>query len=120
MVHFGLAQTDLAQLNDAEQKKRDAEALYVKGRNAWNKRTADGIREAIRYFEQAIQTNPNYALAYAGLADCYNMLATYGAKAPAEAFPRAKDEARKALEIDPSLSEANVSLAYALFLPCAV
>ena len=57
-----------------EKKKRDAEALYVKGRNAWSKRKTADIEQAIGHFQQAVDLNPNYALAYAGLADCYNML----------------------------------------------
>ncbi|MFS8086825.1 MAG: protein kinase domain-containing protein, partial [Acidobacteriota bacterium] len=69
-------------LSAEDKKKKDAEVLYVKGRNAWNKRTTDGINEAIANFNQALELNPNYARAYAGLADCYNILATYGAKSP--------------------------------------
>jgi serine/threonine protein kinase/Tfp pilus assembly protein PilF len=102
-------------LSKEEKKKRDAETLYVKGRNAWNKRTADSINEATRNFEQALELNPNYALAYAGLADCYNMLATYGGKSPREAFPRAHDAAIKALAIDNTLAEAHAALAYTTF-----
>jgi eukaryotic-like serine/threonine-protein kinase len=98
-----------------ELKALEAEEFYETGRGYLNLRTPEDIKKGINNFEKAIELKPSYALAHAGLADCYNMLATYGAKAPAEAFPRAKDEARKALEIDPSLAEANVSLAYALF-----
>jgi serine/threonine protein kinase/Tfp pilus assembly protein PilF len=98
-------------LNDEEKKKRDAEALYVKGRNAWNKRTADGIKEAIGYFNQAIGINPNYAVAYAGLADCYNMLVIYGASSPADAFPKAREAATKSLAIDDNLAEGHAAMA---------
>ncbi|MDX6447200.1 MAG: eukaryotic-like serine/threonine-protein kinase [Blastocatellia bacterium] len=98
-----------------EKKKRDAEMLYVKGRSAWNKRTTDGINEATRNFEQALELYPNYALAYAGLADCYNMLGTYGAKAPKEVFPKAHDAAIKSLAIDNNLAEGHAALAYATF-----
>ena len=98
-----------------EKKKRDAETLYVKGRNAWNKRTADGINEAMRNFDQALELYPNFALAYAGQADCYNMLATYGAKSPREAFPKAHDAAIKALAIDNNLAEGHAALAYTTF-----
>jgi serine/threonine protein kinase/Tfp pilus assembly protein PilF len=98
-----------------EKKKRDAEMLYVKGRSAWNKRTTDGINEAMRNFEQALELYPNYALAYAGLADCYNMLGTYGAKAPKEVFPKAHDAAIKSLAIDNNLAEGHAALAYATF-----
>jgi TolB-like protein len=98
-----------------EKKKMDAESLYVKGRSAWNKRTTDGINEATRNFEQALELYPNYALAYAGLADCYNMLGTYGAKAPKDAFPKAHDAAIKSLTIDNELAEAHAALAYTTF-----
>jgi serine/threonine-protein kinase len=102
-------------LSGDETKKRDAEAQYVKGRNAWNKRTAEAITEALNNFNQALEINPNYAPAYAGLADCYNMLATYGAKPPSEAYPKAHDAAIKALAINNRLAEAHAALAYTTF-----
>jgi tetratricopeptide (TPR) repeat protein len=80
-----------------------------------NQRTPEGFNKAIEYFDKTVALKPDYALAHAGLADCYNMLATYGAKPPSEAFPLAKAEARKALDADDSLAEAHTSLAYALF-----
>lgn len=98
-----------------EKKKKDAEALYNRGRNAWNKRTADSINQAMGNFNQALEIYPNYAQAYAGLADCYNMLATYGVKSPKEAFPKAHDAAIKALAIDNNLAEAHAALAYTTF-----
>ena len=102
-------------LSAEEEKKSEAESLYVKGRNAWNKRTAENIREAIGYFDKALNIDPTYAPAYAGLADCYNMLATYGASAPTEAFPRARNAAERALAIDNNLAEAHAALAYTKF-----
>jgi TolB-like protein/Tfp pilus assembly protein PilF/cellulose biosynthesis protein BcsQ len=96
-------------------KKRDAESLYMLGRNAWNKRTADAIKEAAGYFNEALKIDPNYAPAYAGLADSYNMLATYGASAPTDAFPKAINEAEAALRLDNNLAEAHAALAYAKF-----
>jgi len=102
-------------LNDEERKEQAAEEFYETGRNYWNQRTTEGLNKGIESFEKAVALRPNYALAHAGLADCYNMLATYGAVSPAEAFPKAKTEARKALEIDDTISEAHISLAYALF-----
>ena len=102
-------------LSDEERKHLDAEELYETGRNFWNQRTTEGLTKGIENFEKAVALRPDYALAHAGLADCYNMLGTYGAKSPTEAFPKAKSEARRALEIDDSLAEAHVSLAYALF-----
>jgi serine/threonine protein kinase/Tfp pilus assembly protein PilF len=102
-------------LSAEDKKKKDAETLYNRGRNAWNKRTADSINEAMGNFNQALEIYPNYAQAYAGLADCYNMLATYGAKSPKEAFPKAHDAAIKALAIDNNLAEAHAALAYTTF-----
>ncbi len=102
-------------LSAEDEKKRKAEALYMKGRNAWNKRTPDDINVAAGYFSEALKLDQNYAPAYAGQADCYNMLATYGASAPAEAFPKARKAAEAALNIDNNLAEAHAALAYARF-----
>jgi serine/threonine-protein kinase len=102
-------------LTDEEKRRREAEALYAEGRNYWEKRTSDGIRRAVDSFQQAINIRPDYALAYAGLADCYNMLGTYGAERPKTAFPKAKQAAERALELDPMLAEAHTSLAFATY-----
>ena len=88
---------------------------YLKGRYYWNKRTAKAVKKGTEYFEQAIEKDPSYPLAYAGLADSYDILGFYGFSAPRDAFPKAKAAALKALEIDPALSEAHASLAYANF-----
>ena len=95
-----------------EKKQLDAFSLYLKGRNYLNKRTADGLQLGIEYFQQAIDVDSDYAPAYAGLADCYNMLVVYGISKPQEAFPRAKEAALKALKIDDTLAEAHTSLAF--------
>jgi DNA-binding winged helix-turn-helix (wHTH) protein/TolB-like protein/Tfp pilus assembly protein PilF len=102
-------------LNIEEQKQLEAYRLYLKGRNAWNKRTAEGLQQGIDYFQQAIKTDPNYAAAYAGLADCYNMQVIYGVHQPKDGFPKAKEAAVKALEIDDTLAEAHSSLAFIKF-----
>ena len=102
-------------LNVEEKKRLEAYGLYLKGRNAWNKRTEDGLHQGIDYFQKAIEVDPNYAPAYAGLADCYNMLVVYGVQQPKDAFPKAKEAAVKALEIDESLAEAHTSLAFIEF-----
>jgi len=102
-------------LTGDEKKKRDAEALYIKGRNAWNKRKTADIEQAVGFFKQAVDLNPNYALAYAGMADCYNMLAVYGGKSPAEAFRQARDAANRSLTIDNKLAEGHAALAYTTF-----
>lgn len=102
-------------LNAEEQRRKEAETLYLKGRNAWNKRTASDINEAINHFNRALELDSSYAPAHAGLADCYNMLGTYGAKPPKEAFPQARDAAIKALALDNNLAEGHAALAYATF-----
>src|SRR5262249_44826939 len=69
-------------LRGQEKRGRDAQQLCLKGRNAWSKRTADSIQEGVKFFEQAAQIDPTYAIAYAGLADCYNMLVNYSVLPP--------------------------------------
>jgi TolB-like protein/Tfp pilus assembly protein PilF len=90
----------------------EAYTSYLKGRFYWNKRTSEGLKKAIDHFQQAIDKDPSYALAYSGLADCYNLLSLYGVMAPKKAMPQAKAAARKALKIDESLAEAHTSIAY--------
>jgi len=85
---------------------------YLKGRFWWNKRTEDGFERAIGYFQQAIVRDPSYALAYCGLADCHSLRANYGFCSPAAGYPAANEAALKALDIDESLCEAHVSLAF--------
>lgn len=102
-------------LNVEEKKQLEAYRLYLKGRNAWNKRTGDALLQAIEFFNQAIEIDPNYGAAYAGLADCYNMLVVYGRLQPKEGFPKAKEAAMKALEIDESSAEAHSSMAFIKF-----
>ena len=85
---------------------------YLKGRYWWNKRTEEGFNKGIGYFQQATAKDPTYALAYTGLADSYSLLSGYGFVAPKGAFPKAKDAAQKALEIDETLAEAHASLGY--------
>lgn len=94
----------------------EAYELYLKGRYFWNKRTADGLKVALGYFNQSIEVDPNYAQAYSGLADTYSLLADweYGVMTPKEALPRAKAAAIKALELDSTLGEAHNSLAFCL------
>jgi len=98
----------------ARRNTNDAEAyrLYLKGRYYWNKRSPEGIQEAINYFQRAIEEDPTYALAYAGLADAYVYLSFFNVVPPQDAMPRAKTAAAKALEIDDQLAEAHVSLGY--------
>ena len=91
----------------------DSEAyeLYLKGRFFWNKRTGADFHKAIEYFNQAIAKDPNYALAYVGLADSYLLLGNYGAAAPKDSIPQARAAVQKALELDPTLGAAYATLA---------
>jgi TolB-like protein/Tfp pilus assembly protein PilF len=88
----------------------EAYELYLKGRFFWNKRTSNDLRKAVEYFNQAITKDPNYALAYAGLADAFGLFPDYGVEAPADAYPRAKNAAMKALELDNTLGAPHAAL----------
>jgi TolB-like protein/Tfp pilus assembly protein PilF len=109
-------------LSSEEQRllvKRDstnAEAyqFYLRGRYFWNKRTSDGIKQAIEYFQQSVERDPNFALGYVGLADSYIGLTFYNFAAPHETMPKAKESAIKALALDNTLAEAHTSLAHVL------
>ena len=93
-------------------ENHEAFDAYLKGRYFWNKRSEDGFRRAIEYFNEAVAKDPNYALAYAGLADCYVLLGVWGTVPPNEAFPKARAAAENALRLDSELAEAVVSLAF--------
>jgi eukaryotic-like serine/threonine-protein kinase len=93
-----------------------AYSLYLKGRFCWNRRTQDGIKEGIRYFEQAIAEDPSYALAYSGLADSYALDLDYRGAPVFEGMERAKAEARKAIALDETLAEAHTSLGWVTFI----
>jgi len=90
----------------------EAYNLYLKGRYFWNKRHQGGLQQAMQYFNQALEKDPTYALAYVGLADCFIILGFYTYLPPNEAFPKAKALAQKALEIDDMLAEAHTSLGF--------
>ncbi|HEY4840008.1 MAG TPA: hypothetical protein VIH72_15430 [Candidatus Acidoferrales bacterium] len=93
----------------------EAVDLYLKGRFEWSKRSPESLNKAVDYFTQAIVRDPNYAQAYAGLADTYDLLREYSAMPSDEAYPRAIAAAKKAVELDDSLSEAHRALAFATF-----
>lgn len=102
-------------------KKRPTEntgayQLYLQGRFFWNKRSEEGLKTAIRYFEQAIEKDPHYAVAWAGIADSYSLLGEYGNIPRKELYPKARAAVNKALEIDDQLAEVHTSLASILML----
>ncbi|MBK7391992.1 MAG: hypothetical protein IPI64_01680 [Chloracidobacterium sp.] len=93
----------------------EAYQLYLQGRYHWNKREAKELEKAIVFFKQAIEKDPNYALAYSGLADTLNLFPNNGDFRPKDYRPQAKQAALRALELDPNLAEAHTSLAKILF-----
>lgn len=97
-------------------KNQRAYHLYLRGRHAWNKRTGPGMEQAVRFFEQAIAEDPNFALAFTGLADAYAQHVDYRAMPVAEGLGRARAEAEKAIALDESLAEAHTSLAWVNFI----
>jgi eukaryotic-like serine/threonine-protein kinase len=99
-----------AALTKRHTQSTDAYQLYLRGRFQWNKRSLDGFRAAIAHFQQAVEKDPNYAVAYAGLADCYVLLGVYGEIPNRDAYPLAKAAAVRALELDETLAEAHASL----------
>jgi len=115
-IRVNLTPREQAALKNVRAVNPEAYESYLKGRYFWNKRTADGLRVALAYFNQAIEEDPNYAQAYSGLADTYALLGDwqYAVMTPKEAYPKAKAAALKALELDSSLGEAHNSLAFVL------
>jgi TolB-like protein/DNA-binding winged helix-turn-helix (wHTH) protein/Flp pilus assembly protein TadD len=115
-IQINLNPKEQAALKNARVVNPEAYESYLKGRYFWNKRTADGLKAALTYFNQAIDQDPKYAPAYSGLADTYALLADweYGVMTPKEALPKAKAAAMKALELDDTLGEAHNSLAFCL------
>lgn len=91
----------------------EAYELYMKGRYQWNKRTEGGFKEALQCFYQAAENDPAYALAHAGIADCYAVFGFYGFLPPREAYEKAKASALRALQLDDALPEAHSTLAFA-------
>jgi TolB-like protein/DNA-binding winged helix-turn-helix (wHTH) protein/Tfp pilus assembly protein PilF len=115
-IQIKLNPQEQAALKNVKAVDPQAYESYLKGRYFWNKRTADGLKVARAYFDQAIEEDPNYAEAYSGLADTYALLGDwqYAVMTPSEALPKAKAAATKALELDNSLGEAHNSLAFCL------
>ena len=93
-------------------KDPEAYALYASGRLAWTRQTEASLLQAIAFYDQAIARDPNYALAYSGLADSYAAIGVFGIRAPHEMFPKARSAVEKALSIDPDLAAAHSSLGH--------
>jgi TolB-like protein/Flp pilus assembly protein TadD len=105
-----LSSDDQRRLIKRDSANPQAFQSYLRGRYFWNKRTADGNRTAIEQFQQATKLDPEFALSYAGLADCYISVAFYNFASPQETMPKAKESALKALSLDESVAEAHTSL----------
>jgi len=110
-IKVTLQPQERAQLASARPVDPAAYEAYLKGRYYWNRRTGEDIEKSIQYFQQAVDKDPKYALAYSGLADAYHVLWVYGNASPRQYHARAKAAALKALELDDNLSEAHTSLA---------
>ena len=115
-IRITLTPQEKAALKIVKVVNPEAYESYLKGRYFWNKRTAEGLKAALAYFNQAIEEDSKYAPAYSGLADTYALLGDwqYAVLTPKEALPKAKAAAMKALELDDSLSDAHTSLAFCL------
>ncbi len=113
-LRLRLSGADKGRLTKRHTENTEAYRLFLKGRYFWNKRTAETVEKGIEYFQRAIHTDPNYALAYVGLANAYAKLGDVGAAAmpPRVAFSKAKTAVLKALRIDSELAEAHNSLAH--------
>jgi serine/threonine protein kinase/tetratricopeptide (TPR) repeat protein len=109
-LHLRLSPEEEQRLSRRPTENTEAYQLYFKGRHYWNERTAEGLRKGIGYFQQAIEKDPAFALAYAGLADSYAVIAFYDVATPIEMMPKAQNAAAEALRLDPSLAEAHASL----------
>lgn len=109
-IQVKLTTQERATLTSARPVDPEAHELYLKGRFFWNKRDPQGFAKAVDYFQQAVAKDPNYAAAYAGLADAYALSGGFNMVPIAEAMPRAKAAAERALQLDPNLAEAHASL----------
>jgi serine/threonine-protein kinase len=110
-IQIKITAQEQARLTQARPIDPKVHEWYLLGRYYWNKRTKDGLLKSIDNLQQAIASDPNYALAYAALADSYNLLPDVAGVPPADAFPKARAAASKALELQPDLAEAHTALA---------
>ncbi len=111
-LRLQLTGKDVERLEKRYTKDAEAYELYLKGRYFWNKRGEVALRNGIRYFQEAEQKDPTYALAYSGLADSHSLLSDIGVVRPADEMPKARAAAQKAVDIDPTLAEAYTSRAF--------
>ena len=110
-LHLRMTDEERSRVSKRHTINAEAYQSYLKGRYHWNKRTQEGLRKSIEYFTEALEKDPTYAQAYAGMADSYNTLARFNFLRPQEAYPKARAAVTKALEVDETLAEAHSSLA---------
>src|SRR4030095_10895120 len=113
-VQMKLSASDTARLANVSKVNAGAHDAYLRGLFYWNKGEREDLETARKYFEEAIAKDPQYAPAYAGLADYYSVLPFYTNARPDDVFPKAKENVAKALELDSSLAEAHGTRAYIL------
>ena len=111
-IKVTLTPQEQAQMVEPRPINADAYQAYLKGRFYWEKRTPDGLKKAVEYFEQAISLEPNWPLGYAGLADAYVLMPVFASMRPSEVIPKARAAANRALELDDNLAEAHATLAH--------
>jgi len=111
MLQAKLSGSEKTAISKKPTENPEAHELYLKGRFFWNKRTAGDLRKSIDYFNQAVQKDPNYAQAYAGLAQSWKLLPAFNGGAPKDCFPQAEAAAKKALALDDTSSSAHAALA---------
>jgi TolB-like protein/Tfp pilus assembly protein PilF/predicted Ser/Thr protein kinase len=114
-LRLRLSGGEIRELAKRDTVNAEAYQFYLKGRYYWNKRTSGNIKKALDQFQQATDKDPNYALAYVGLADCYLVLEDYAGTPASEVVPKARAFAERALHLDGSLAEARTSLAFAYY-----
>lgn len=107
-----LSGADVAKVEKNYTANAEAYQLYLKGKFAWNKRTGSALKEAVDFYQQAIEKDPNYALAYSGLAETYVLFSSYDVASGKDSMPQAKAAALRALAIDDSLAEAHTALGF--------
>jgi len=115
-LRLQLTRAEKKRLTKRHTENAEAYQLYLKGRHHWNRWTEEGFYKAIEYFQQAVEKDPSYALAYTGLADSYVLLGWNSYLAPKDAFPKGTAAAMRALQLDPDLAEAHTPLAALLWL----
>jgi TolB-like protein/DNA-binding winged helix-turn-helix (wHTH) protein/Tfp pilus assembly protein PilF len=109
-IQIKVTPNEQLRIGGSRQVNPEAYEAYLRGRYQWNMRTEESLEKATEYFQRAIDKDPRYAPAYAGLADCYSIFGDNGFRRPREVFPQARTAAMRALEIDPTLAEAHTSL----------